>query len=161
MLPSTAYGVGLGGAVTVGHLRVDVAGGFFPDRTYSVSADSSLGADMRLLYGSGGAAYVMRLAKPTSGVDLALGGGIEGTYIHAEAVPLKAPVVGRAGDATWATLRAGATLTAPIYRPVFVHVEVLGLAPLERPPFVIDPIGTVHHPGLVGVRVGVGAEVHF
>lgn len=116
---------------------------------------------MRLLSGSGGVAYVMRLAKPTSGVDLALGGGIEATYIRAEAVPLKAPVVGVAGDATLAALRAGATLIAPIYRPVFVHVEIFGVAPLERPPFVIDPKGTVHQPGYVSLRLGVGAEVHF
>jgi hypothetical protein len=145
----------------MGHFRVDAAGGFFPDRTYSVSPDSSVGADMRLWSGAGDVAYVIRLAKPTSRMDLALGGGVEGTYIHAEAVPLRGPVVGVGRDVTWAALRAGATLTAPIYEPVFVHVQVCGVAPLERPPFVIDPIGTVHQPYYASLRLGVGAEVHF
>jgi hypothetical protein len=160
-LPAPAYGVGLGAAVTMGRLRFDVGGGFLPDRTYSVSSDPGVGADMRLLSGSGDVAYVIRLANPTSDLDLALGGGVEATYIHAEGVPLRAPVVGVAGDAVWAALRAGATLTAPIYRPVFVHLEVLGVVPLERPPFVINPIGTVHQPWYVSARLGVGAEVHF
>jgi hypothetical protein len=116
---------------------------------------------MSLWSASGTLAYVFPLMNPTSQVELALGAGAEATHISAIGVPVKAPVVGVPGSATYAALCAGATLTAPIYGPVFMHVEVVGIAPIEPPPFVISPLGTVFQPGALSARLAAGAEVHF
>jgi hypothetical protein len=156
-LPSVAYGVGGGVAVLVWHLRADAAVGFLPPSTYGVSTESGVGAEMSLWAGSLDLAYVFSRGP----LELALGAGAEAAHISAVGVALKEPVVGVPGSATWPALRAGGTLTAPIYKPIFLRLSAEAVAPLERPRFVIDPLGTVHQPSAVAARLGVGVELRF
>ncbi len=156
-LPSVAYGVGGGVAVLLWHLRADAAVGFLPPSTYRVSSESGVGADMSLWAGSIDLAYVLSRGP----LELALGAGAEVAHISAIGVALNEPVVGVPGGATWPALRAGATLTAPIYKPIFLRLSVDAVAPLQRPKFVIDPLGTVHQPSAITARLGLGAELRF
>jgi hypothetical protein len=157
ILPSAAFGAAFGLAAMAWHLRADVAFTILPDRTYVVSSESGVGADMSLWAASGKLAYVV----PVGPVELAMGGGAEITHISATGVALSAPLVAVSGGATWPSLRAGATLTTRIYKPIFLHIEGDAVAPLERPAFVIDPLGSVHRPSAVTARLGAGVEWRF
>jgi hypothetical protein len=156
-LPDTAFGIEVGLAAIVGHLRSDVALGIFPGRTYTFAQANGAGADMSLWTAAGNLSYVTQVGR----TELALGGGAEVTYLHAVGVKAGAPFTSIPGSANWPSLRAGAVLTTPIVAPLFVRLEADAVAPLRRPTFVIEPHGVVHQPSWLTGRFGAGIEVRF
>jgi hypothetical protein len=152
-LPAAAFGGALGVVVQRGHLRSEVAFALLPGRTYSVSSEPGVGADMSLWAASATAAYVAAVGQ----AEIALGGGAQ--VDHADALGVGVSPV--AGSALWPSLTAGATVLAPLVSASFLRLDVDGLVPLVRPTFVIDPLGTVHQPPVLTGRLAAGLEVRF
>jgi hypothetical protein len=156
-LPAPAFGGAFGVGALVGRLRSEAAFSVVPGRTYLVSSQPGVGADMSLWVASANVAYRVALGP----AEVALGGGAEASHLGAVGVQVTAPVAGVPGSATWAALRADAMLTARIVAPIFFRLEVDAVAPLRRPTFVVDPLGTVHQPAPLTGRLGAGVELHF
>jgi hypothetical protein len=158
-LPDAAYGVSVGLAAVLGHLRSDAAWSIFPGRTYSFSGanGAGAGADMSFWTAAADLAYVVQVGR----TEIALGGGAEVTHIDAAGVNTSAPFDGLRGSRSWPALRAEGALTTPLLAPVFLRLEADAVAPLSRARFVIDPIGVVHQPGALTGRLGAGIEVQF
>jgi hypothetical protein len=156
-LPDTAYGVAVGLAAVVGHLRSDVTLNVFPDRKYTFPTTAGFGAEMSLWTAAGNFAYVTRIGR----TELALGGGAEVSDLEARGVAGAAPSIVHQGSEVWPALRASAVLTTPLVAPVFLRLDAGVVAPLRRPSFRVDPIGVVHQPSLPAGRLGAGVEVQF
>jgi hypothetical protein len=156
-LPDTAYGVGVGLAAVVGHLRSEVALSDLPGRSYTFPRAMGTGAEMSAWVAAGSFAYVVHLGR----TELALGGGAEITHLDAFGVRASPPFQGTPGSGTWPALRAEAVLTTPIVAAVLLRLETDAVAPLRRPTFDIEPIGVVHQPSTITGRLGAGIEVQF
>jgi hypothetical protein len=156
-LPDTAFGVAVGLAAGVGHLRSEVALNLFPSRTYTFPSTDGFGAQMNLWAPAGNVAYVTNIGR----TELAMGGGAQVSYLDATGVKGAAPSLAYSGSVRWPALHAGAMLTTPVVGPVFLRFDADAVAPLRRPTLRIDPIGVVYQPSLLAGRVGAGVEAQF
>jgi hypothetical protein len=157
-LPAPAFGAALAVSATVWRIRSDVAASLLPGRTYTQSsARGTLGADMSAWMASVDVAYEI----PVRRMKIDVGAGAELTDVTAIGVAASAPVVGVPAHTTWASLRAGGALTAPVFASLFARLTLDAVVPLRRPAFVIDPVGTVSQSSPVTARLGAGVEVHF
>ncbi len=66
-----------------------------------------------------------------------------------------------AGSALWIAPLAEAALALPLGRLFALRLDVGVLAPVERPPFVLENVGPVFGASAVVGRAALGAEVRF
>jgi hypothetical protein len=153
-LGEVAASAEVGGGVTFGPLRFDVAAAFWPRRAVDAAKPSASGAttggDVDLVTGALGACYapppLARLVGPRFEIDLPCV-AVELGRMHAAAYGVSDP-----GEASrlWSGARAGlaGALVASPWLAMRLRLEAV--LPLNSPSFEVGHVGTVHEPSFSG-----------
>jgi hypothetical protein len=159
-LPGVGVGFGGRAGLLVGRFQADLSAAYWPARVADLSARPGVGGDFRLVAGDARACFAV-LVSP---IELGPCAGLEVGSMSASGFGVRSP---GSGSALWIAPLVEATAALPIVRfggggAFFaVRLDVGVLAPIERPPFVLENVGPVFGASAAVGRVALGAEVHF
>jgi hypothetical protein len=153
-LPGVGVGFGGHAGVLVGRFLTDLSAAYWPARAATLASRPAVGGDFRLLAGDARACFAV-LVSP-----IALGpcAGVEVGSMSADGFGVRSP---GSGSVLWVAPLVEATAALPIGRYFAIRLDVGVLAPIERPPFVLENVGPVFGASAAVGRVALGAEVHF
>jgi hypothetical protein len=157
-LPSTAYGVALGGALLIGPLRVEVYGSYWPPQ-YAYESRTLEGGSVRLYAGGVRGGYGLTRER----IELMPCVGFEGGALYAEGINA---VSNGSATGPWLALTGDARVSIRLAARFRLAVDLGFGLPLRRDSFVLDkpsPAGqvTVHEAYWIVGRAFVGPEVRF
>ncbi len=164
------FGVGLVGLGDLGTLPASTAGAsvalLYRWRALRVALDgtwlapahgvspvrASAGGDFTFLAAGGGACLLLDLG---SRVDVGPCLGLEVDRLHAAGTGVTTPTT----DAgSWVSAGGGAHAVVWLFRGLGVQADISVHAPLSRPSFVLEGLGSVHRPAVFAGRAAVGLE---
>ncbi len=151
--PTVAAGAGVG--LLAGRVRASLAAVYAFPASGTVPDEAERGGDLDLVAGSLGvclravelrAFAVGPCARGEVGVVRGRGTGVENP---------------RSASAPWYSVGAGAEATYEVGAAVALVARASAIAPLTRPRFFLERLGTVHEPAPATGRLELGAEVRF
>ncbi len=150
-------GVGFGGhaGILVGRFQVDLSAAYWPARPATIAARPTVGE--RLPPRGGRRPRLRRRAARARG-GLGPCAGVEVGSMSADGFGVRSP---GSGSVLWVAPVVEATAALPIGAHFALRLAVGVLAPVERPPFVLENVGTVFGASAVVGRAALGAEVRF
>lgn len=153
-LPSIGIGIGGGAGLLLGRLRADVSAAYWPNRRSAVTTRPTAGGDVSLFAVDARACYVALLAP----IEIAPCAGLSIGRMVADGFGVKSPGT---GAALWIAPLVEASTALPIGRRFALRIDLGALAPVRRPTFVLERIGSVHRASaFVGLAV-LAAEARF
>jgi hypothetical protein len=153
-LPGVGVGFGGHAGILAGRFQADLSAAYWPARTATLAARPTVGGDFRLAAGDARACVAVLRAP----VELGPCVGLEVGSMSADGFGVRSP---GSGSALWIAPLAEAALALPLGRLFALRLDVGVLAPVERPPFVLENVGPVFGASAVVGRAALGAEVRF
>jgi hypothetical protein len=153
-LPSLGLGAGGGVGLLLGRFRADVSAAYWPDRRSSLATRPTAGGDVGLVSVDARACYAALLAP----IELAPCAGFEAGSMEASGFGVKSP---RSGAALWIAPLAEASAAVPLDRRFALRLDLGALAPLRRPTFVLERVGSVHRASALVGRAVLAVEARF
>jgi hypothetical protein len=153
-LPGLGLGLGGRAGLLFGHLGVDLSASYWPNRAATVAARPAAGGEFRLVTGDARACYAFPIQRLELGpcVGLSLG------RMSADGFGVRHP---GSGSALWIAPLIGATAALSLLPRLALRLDLAALAPLERPPFVLDSVGDVFGASRGVGRASQGVEGRF
>jgi len=154
-LPGIAPFVSVAAGVLVGRVAVYAGASFVPETSQTVAALPGAGGRFWLL-----GLDVIACAEPVASGRFELWGcaGIELQRMAGSGFGVTDP---KNAYEVWAAPRIDAVPALAVAPRIRLLLPVGVSAPLERPTFALGGVGPVFGPPPVGLRVGLGGEVHF
>jgi hypothetical protein len=159
-LPSLALGAALGVQLAWSRLQLMALGTFYTDQRAQIegTGGSAVGGELSLAFGSLLACAAL-LSTPGSGVVPLLCGGLDAGRLAGVGRGVQEV---RHGALLWVGPRLDAGLGWRLPHTPLRLEGLLGAAfPLNREPFFLDDIGTVHRPSRVAGRASLGLNLIF
>ncbi len=153
-LPKVDGAIGGRVGVLVGRLRADVSASYWPEQPASLASRPTAGGKIELVAGDGSACWALLRAP----VELSPCLGLEVGSMSAVGFGVRS---NGSGSALWIAPLAEAAAALPFGRRFAARIDLGVLVPAERPPFVLQGVGTVYTAGPVVGRATVGLEVRF
>jgi hypothetical protein len=154
-LPAAALGGELAAGADLGRARIEAVGTVFPEVHKVIARNPERGGDVELLAGGLRGCYLI----PWTGWEGGVCGGVEAGRLRATG--FGAREFNATEDELWLAGRLGVIADIPVVDPLGLRFGLEGLLPLRRPEFVVPPLGTVHEPSWVSLRLELGIQAFF
>ena len=133
---------------------MDLSASYWPHRTATLAARPTTGGELRLVAGDARACY----AFPIQRLELGPCAGLELGRMSADGFGVRHP---GSGSALWIAPLIGATAALSLLPRLALRLDLAALAPVERPPFVLESVGDVFGASRVVGRASLGVEGRF
>ncbi|MEJ7735375.1 MAG: hypothetical protein WKG00_40090 [Polyangiaceae bacterium] len=153
IMPEPALGAVIAGGVALGRVRLELAGGWFPERDVALEQGTVAGAELSLFVVDATGCYRFRQAAPA----LDLCGGMELDHMRGTGLGVTEP---RDDGAWWPSALGTGRVSVPVAAWMTLDAELGAALALGRPEFVLEGM-SLHRPSLVSGRGGAGASFHF
>jgi hypothetical protein len=146
-------------AIRPWRLRLEASGTYWGKQTASLPANPSQAGDFSLISVEGRAGYPLAWGA----FELAPALLVEGDFMSASTSAASGVKQAGSGSSGWVALGGGAWIFVSLTREIALSWWVEADVPLARPQFEVTGTGggTVHQPGVIGGKGGIGLEIRF
>jgi hypothetical protein len=149
VLPAPAWGALLAAGISGTSWRADLGVTYLPARRAELERDPAKGGDVELIAGTSSGCWWVAERR----LELGLCGGVEAGVVVGQGVGVDRPT---SGTIPWLAGRAGGFGAYRIERWLSVELNVGAVVRVGRAQFVLEPLGPIHEPAPLSVRIDLG-----
>lgn len=152
-LPAPAFGLSVGGGITLWRVRIDLTGTYWFEQEATLD-DSAKGGNFSFFSAALAGCPILLPGD----LELGVCAGLELGRMHAEGFGVTDP---SESSILWAAFRAGGAASWVFADPVALRLQIDMVVPFTRPQWVLQNVGAIDQPGSVTGRALLGSELRF